>query len=193
MPCKQPNDCAYECNCADSGHKYAADFVCKPGNGSFTALRLLNHANHAGKNGIIADAARFVCETAAEIDAAADDLVPGLFIDGNAFAAEHGFIDTCCAVDYFAVNGDALTGANADDLTHNKLINVNLLFASVFCNNTCGVRCKPDELCNGIARPGFCTLFEVFAQHDESDDNAGGFEIQPFMHHMMLSFEYQYG
>ena len=114
-------------------------------------------------------------------------------IDGNAFAAEHGFIDTCCAVDYFAVNGDALTGANADDLAHNKLINVNLLFASVFCNNTCGVRCKPDELCNGIARAGFCTLFEVFAQHDESDDNAGGFEIQPFMHHMMLSFEYQYG
>ena len=92
-----------------------------------------------------------------------------------------------------AVNGDALTGANADDLAHNKLINVNLLFASVFCNNTCGVRCKPDELCNGIARAGFCTLFEVFAQHDESDDNAGGFEIQPFMHHMVLSFEYQYG
>jgi len=55
-------------------------------------------------------------EGAVEVEGSAVDLVADGAGDGEGFAGEHGLVDGAAAVEYEAVEGDAVSGENADEI-----------------------------------------------------------------------------
>ena len=70
-------------------------------------------------------------EQAAHIDAAADDLIPGLDIAGQALAGEGGSVQGGSALDDDAVDGHTLTGLDHNDRAHLDFVGVHLFQLAV--------------------------------------------------------------
>ena len=138
--CKQPDERGNDGYYGDGWNKNSADLIRKPCDGCFTALSLLDHSNHSGKHGIIADTFGYIDKAAVHVNASADDAVADILVNGNAFAAQHRFVNAAVTFHDLAVNRNAFARQDSYPFSDHDLISVDHLFAAVLKHDPCGIR-----------------------------------------------------
>ena len=111
-------------------------------------------------------------QQAGDVDAAADDLVPGLDVPGQALAGEGGGVQGRSALQNDAVNGDALAGLDHDGGADLDLIRVYLFQLAVLALNIGVVRADVHQAGNALAALAHGHALEQLADLIEEDNGA---------------------
>ena len=99
-----------------------------------------------------------------------------MFTDRQAFAGQHGFVNTRRAFDHHAINGQIFAG------THDKNI-VNLQAVGWYFNNLAitfnprSFRLQFDQRLNRFGSLALGARFHELAEQDQSDNRSTGFKI----------------
>ena len=100
------------------GTNHADTVIGKPLDGRTGTLRLADHADDLGQQGIGAHALRFHDERAGAVHGAAGHLGAGSFLDGNRLAGDHRFVDGGRPFEHDAVHGNPLSGTHTEAVAH---------------------------------------------------------------------------
>ena len=111
-------------------------------------------------------------QQAGDVDTAADDLVPGLDVPGQALAGEGGSVQGRSALQNDAVNGDALAGLDHDGGADLDLIRVYLLQLAVLALDIGVVRADVHQAGNALAALAHGHALEQLADLIEDDNGA---------------------
>ena len=110
------------------------------------------------------------------VDGPGRQAVTRFFINGQRFAAEHGFVYGRGPRQYVAIHRNPLTGPDNDHRPFPDLSQRDLFFLTVF-NDKGRFGLHADEFANGAAGFALGAGFEHLAQFNQRDDDGGGFEI----------------
>ena len=111
-------------------------------------------------------------QQAGHVHAAADDLVPGVHVPGQAFAGQGGGVQGGTALHDDAVNGHPLAGLHHDDGAHLDLIRVYLLQLAVLALDVGVVRADIHQASNALAALAHSHALEQFADLVKDDNGA---------------------
>ena len=113
------------------GNEIGGDGIREALDGRFGALRLLHQTDDLGYGGSTADLRGLERERSGDVDGSAVDRRAYLFLDGQALAGEHRFVDGGCAFGDDAVGGDTFAGPDADGVAGANLTGGDVLLLPV--------------------------------------------------------------
>ena len=113
-----PGDACDEGDHKHGGHKDAGYLVGQFGDGRLAALGFLHQANDLRQRRIIAHLLRPHAEGAGGVDGGGIHAVTRVFINGHAFAGQHGLIHRRVTIQHHAVHRDASAGAHQQHVAH---------------------------------------------------------------------------
>ena len=160
----------------DDGHEDRGDLVGEPLDRRFGALRLLDHPDDLGEHRMVADPRGLKGEGAGLVDGAADHLGARRFLHRHRFAGNHGFVDVARALGDDAVHGQALAGADQDQVPRHHVLDGNFHLLSV-PDYVGRLGPQPHQLLDRLGSSSLGDGLEVAAEQDQGDDDAGGLEI----------------
>ena len=111
-------------------------------------------------------------QQAGHVHAAADDLVPGVHVTGQAFAGQGGSVQGRTALHDDAVNGHPLAGLHHDDGAHLDLIRVHLFQLAVLALDVGVVRADVHQAGNALAAFAHGDALEQLTDLVEDDNGA---------------------
>ena len=161
----------------DHGHEDAGDLVGEALDRWLGALRLLDHADDLAQHRIGTDAGGPQGEGADLVDGAADDLVTGLFFHRCRLAGNHRFIDVAGTFRHHPVHGDALSGADKDQVPGYHFLDGDFHFFAV-TDNAGGLGLDPHQFPDRFRRAVLGDGFQITAEQNQRDDDAGGLKVR---------------
>ncbi|MNE00361.1 hypothetical protein D3C80_927690 [compost metagenome] len=160
----------------DDRHEPAGDAIHQGLNGQLGALGGFDHADDLGQHGFGADLLRLEAEGARGVQGAADDLGAGGLLNRDGFAGQHGFVEIGRALGHHAVDGDALAGADDDDVAGLDGVDRHVLFDAV-AHDAGGLGLHRHQAADGLAGLTLGAGLDPAPDQDQGDDDGGGFEI----------------
>ena len=107
----------------------------------------------------------------------ADDLVAGLFFHRRRLAGNHRFIDVAGTFRHHPVHGDALSGADKDQVPGYHFLDGDFHFFAV-TDNAGGLGLYPHQFPDRFRRAVLGDGFQITAEQNQRDDDAGGLEVR---------------
>ena len=98
-------------------------------------------------------------------------------LDRDRFAGHHRLVDGRRALEDDAVDRDSLTRTDAQAVTHDNVLERNIVLGAIGLEPPCSLRRQPEQIADRRARPAARTQFENLAEQHEDDDDRGGFEV----------------
>ena len=161
---------------ADRRHEDRRNAVGQPLHRRLRALRLRDHADDAGQQGRLADAAGATAQQARAVDRRREHPVAGPLVDRHALAGQHGLVGARLAVDHHAVDRHRVTGAHQEDVSGLQLRHRHLDYLPVALDSS-GLRLQLDQRFDRLASARLGPSFEQLAQQHQRDDGGRGLEI----------------
>ena len=176
----------------DRGHEPGGDAIGEALNGSAAALRLADHLHDSRQQGFGADALGAHDERSGRVDGCADHLAAGRFFDGNGFAGDHRLVDRTAAFEHDAIDGNALSGTDAQAVAGLHLFERNVFFCNLagFLGNLASFsvhfaggdearrfRAEMQQRADGGAGAAAGAKFHDLAEQDQRGDGGGRFEV----------------
>ena len=113
---------------ADHGRdKHARDLVGELRDRRLGRRRVAYHLDDLAERRVLTDARRLTADKAGLVDGGGADAIARGFVDGDALARECGLVYRALAVENNTVNGDALAGADEEDIALLHLVDRNNL------------------------------------------------------------------
>ena len=132
------------------GHEDRGDPVGQALHRHLGALCVLDQPDDLGEGGVVADCGRADLDGASGVQGRADDGVAGSLVDREALAGQHALVDRGGATEDDSVDGHFLSGADADDVADDDLLqgDVDLVVAA---DDACGLGASPTSAVTAAA------------------------------------------
>ena len=157
-------------------HEPAGDLVDKRLDRQLRTLRLLDHPDDLGEQGVRPHLGGAKGESAGLVDGGADNLVPCPLGDRDRLAGDHALVDIGGALGHLAVDRHLLAGPHVDDVAGPHFGQRNLGDAAAALDPR-RLRLQPDEPLDRLGRAPFRLRLQVAPEKDEGDDDGRGFII----------------
>ena len=162
----------------DDGDEHAGYLVRYLLDGGLGGSGLVDKADDARKRSVGADAVSPHDEPPGLVQGSARDGIAGVFADRHALSGDDRLVHHAAPFDDDAVNGDALTGLDFEQVANADLLDRHLLNAAIRCAPRSLLRRQVHELGDGIGGLALRPRLEVLAKRDERQDHGSGFEVQ---------------
>ena len=160
----------------DRRYEHRRDPVRQSLNRRLRALGLLHQRHDPRQHARRANAGRLELERSRRVDGGANDAIARRLLDRNRFAGEHRFVHGAAAKRDDAVDGNALAGANDDDVAGADVgdCHVDELIVTADAR---GRRLELGELTQRASRVALCASFHRVAEQHQRDDDDDRFVI----------------
>ena len=176
----KPEDKGDDCNGDHHRHKDGGNPVCKGLNRCLGALGLAYQFDDPGDHGFVAHSSGIEYDTPGGVDGTADDLIALHAFHGQAFAGDHGFIDSAASTHDESIHRDSAARP------HDKCVPVLYLFRrdldlAAFTHDNGGCRSEVEKTGDSLGGPALGSCLQQFAEQDKGDDSGGSIKIDIHM------------
>ena len=161
---------------ADHRHKNRRNAVGQALHRRFGALRLRHQTNDPGKQGMFPHAGRTAAQHAFAVAGCGEHAVTGLLGDGQALAGEHRLIDAGQPLDHLAIDRQAFTRADDENIAGNQQRGIEFDKLPVALD-PCGFRLQAQEAFDRRRGTRLGTRFELFAEQHQRNHRCRRFKI----------------
>ena len=123
-----------DCNNNDHGDEYGCHLICKSLYRGLRSLGLFDEHDNLGQHRLRSHLRRFIDDTAALIDCAGKYPAFFMFLDGDTFSRQHGFVDCRTSLYHGSICRYLFSRTHKDRVSHNDSFNWDIAFLSVLQN-----------------------------------------------------------
>ncbi len=114
---------------------------------------------------------RFEAQRTGPVDRATNDLISGLFADGQALTGHHAFINGALPLGHDAIDRHLLAGAQQEEVAHLDLLDRHRAYLPIGADDV-GLRgCQAQEGIEGVRRPPATAHLHPMTEEHEGDEH----------------------
>ena len=143
-----------------AGHEPGGDLIGDGLDRRAAALGLGDHGDDTRQQGVAPDRVGTHDQGAGTVDRAARDGIALRFLDRDGLPSEHGLVDRGATLQHDAIDGNGVSGANAQTVAHHDLLQRNLGLAIPLTDPASGLGRQVHQRADRLTRGGAGAQFE---------------------------------